>query len=461
MFFLPPHYFKALPWNGYIVENPNPKSNPMISRIFSLRGLQFLLLALISFSWSCSDDDAKGSGGPEVGMVDDSPADSPFPIDSLDQLIIDSVQPLVDAGWPGGSDGMVSVGVYYTRDDEVQLFKQYFFSNGSNPLPDGNTIYQIGSVTKTYTAAMVNRLNFRGHIRITDPAQNYLPSEDGVVPKVLLPNRFNGRPASISVLDLLCHRSGLGQNLPVDTVTSSTPYLWGINLLPGENLWFNPGDSCYIYSNQAFGIAGLICSFRSYPGDPDFYDKFETVLLDSLLIPMDMRNTRIQLTPEQLARRATPNNSSGRRSTYAMGSWPFNHAGGGIKSCLIDQMKYGIEMVGNGRYFAPGEREELIAIESFKWNDTCKVDVNRFRARLAMAWERNNDLTDKAGGSNFTRFSKDGLTNGFSSFMSFTTPRIWGVPRDAFVVVLANKKGFPVGQISRQILQDVMNLAPL
>ena len=64
---------------------------------------------------------------------------------------------------------------------------------------DGDTAFQIGSVSKVFVGLLLADMVRRGEVALEDPAQKYLP------PGVKMPQ--HGRP--ITLLDLSTHRSGL------------------------------------------------------------------------------------------------------------------------------------------------------------------------------------------------------------------------------------------------------------
>src|SRR5215813_3549741 len=65
---------------------------------------------------------------------------------------------------------------------------------------DGDTIFEIGSVSKVFTALVLADMVNRKEVNLDDPAAKYLPEN------VRMPER-NGK--SITLLDLATHRSGL------------------------------------------------------------------------------------------------------------------------------------------------------------------------------------------------------------------------------------------------------------
>ncbi|HKU36916.1 MAG TPA: serine hydrolase domain-containing protein [Polyangiales bacterium] len=82
-----------------------------------------------------------------------------------------------------------------------------FFSFGSvdpsaapQVAPDASSLFEIGSVTKVFTALLLAQMTLHGEVELDDPVRDYLPST------LRLPE-WAGRP--ISLRDLVTHRSGL------------------------------------------------------------------------------------------------------------------------------------------------------------------------------------------------------------------------------------------------------------
>ena len=60
--------------------------------------------------------------------------------------------------------------------------------NGTEQEVDGDTIFEIGSVTKTFTALLLEDMVARGQMRFDDPVAKFLP--DSVTCRVALENRL-------------------------------------------------------------------------------------------------------------------------------------------------------------------------------------------------------------------------------------------------------------------------------
>src|SRR5438132_322880 len=100
----------------------------------------------------------------------------------------------------------VAVGVWA---DGREIYACRGVTSVDNPLPvDQDTLYLLGSVTKTYTATALMRLVADGRVELDAPARKYVPE------LVLADERA---AAEVTVFNLLNHTSGLGWDLLVDT----------------------------------------------------------------------------------------------------------------------------------------------------------------------------------------------------------------------------------------------------
>jgi len=164
---------------------------------------------------------------------------------------------------------------------------------GDNRALDGDTIFEIGSVTKVFTALLAADMAQRGEIRLDDPIEKYLP------PGVKVPQR-NDR--QITIIDLATHTSGLPRSLgnfqPKNPANSSADYTLErlYSFLASYELTRDVGSK-YQYSNLGYGLLGLALARRA---GIDYETLVETRIDGSLR----MKDTRITLTPEMRERLA-------------------------------------------------------------------------------------------------------------------------------------------------------------
>ena len=105
------------------------------------------------------------------------------------------------------------------------------------------TLFQIGSISKTFTSALMMMLVEDGLIALDDPVARHLPT---------LADETGLDTESITVEHLLSHQSGFdGDHLFTHDTTA------GLAALAGARRLFGPGDG-FSYSNAGFSIAGAV-----------------------------------------------------------------------------------------------------------------------------------------------------------------------------------------------------------
>lgn len=116
------------------------------------------------------------------------------------------------------------------------------------------TLYRIGSITKQFTGLMLLQLAERGKVRLTDPAQKYLPEMSAIT------NTYAGTP-SITLLQLATMTSGLKrepegsfQEHSVGPVSKWDQVV--LTVMPRVGYAHEPGTK-YLYSNIGYAMLGL------------------------------------------------------------------------------------------------------------------------------------------------------------------------------------------------------------
>src|SRR5688572_16480680 len=115
-----------------------------------------------------------------------------------------------------------------------------------------DTVFDIGSITKLFTALLLADLVTRGQVTLDDPVARYLPEA------VRVPER-NGRP--ITLVDLATHTSGLPLR-PGNLVSNAADNKYAgyttdllYQYVADAPLTRDPG-SAYEYSNVGYGLLG-------------------------------------------------------------------------------------------------------------------------------------------------------------------------------------------------------------
>ncbi len=164
-----------------------------------------------------------------------------------------------------------------------------------NQVPDGDTVFEIGSITKVFTSLLLADMVERGEVALDDPVAKYL------LKTVKMPSR-NGR--EITLLDISEQRSGLPRMpsnfKPKDPANPYADYdppkLY--EFLSGYTLTRDPGEK-YEYSNLAVGLLGHVLSLRSGMS-------YEELLRKRILEPLGMTSTSIVLSADQRTNASRP-----------------------------------------------------------------------------------------------------------------------------------------------------------
>ena len=158
---------------------------------------------------------------------------------------------------------------------------------------DGDTVFEIGSITKVLTALILADMVEHGEVAMTDPVAKYLPAS------VTVPE-YQGKP--ITLLDLATYNSGL-PNMPDNFAPKDllNPYAdYTVDqlyaFLSGYTLKYQPG-SHYEYANLGFGLLGHALTRRASKS-------YEALLVERVCEPLDLRSTRITLTKDMRSRLA-------------------------------------------------------------------------------------------------------------------------------------------------------------
>jgi D-alanyl-D-alanine-carboxypeptidase/D-alanyl-D-alanine-endopeptidase len=152
---------------------------------------------------------------------------------------------------------------------------------------DGDTLFEIGSITKVFTALLLADMVQRGEVKLDDPISKYVPTT------AKIPQR-DGKP--ITLVDLATHTSGLPR-MPANfrPKDPANPYLDYTDeqlytFLSSYELIRDIGVK-FEYSNLGFGLLGQGLARR-------VGTDFETLVETRICEPLGMNSTRIALTPD-------------------------------------------------------------------------------------------------------------------------------------------------------------------
>jgi CubicO group peptidase (beta-lactamase class C family) len=140
----------------------------------------------------------------------------------------------------------VAVGVWA---DGGEVYACRGVTSVDNPLPvDRDTLYTVGSVTKTFTATALMRLVAEGRVELDAPVRRYVPE---------LRLKDEQAAAAVTVLHLLNHTSGLGWDLLVETGEGDDALAIYVAKLAESELIAPPGTRTS-YSQAGYSLAGRV-----------------------------------------------------------------------------------------------------------------------------------------------------------------------------------------------------------
>jgi len=241
-----------------------------------------------------------------------------------------TIQPLLDQRVAANPGTGIIVAVV---KDGVTTMYQAGTSGTARPL-DEHTLFEIGSVTKTFTATALAIMAHDGTLALTDPVQRYLPASVHVPAK-------DGKAITLELL--ATQHSGLPR-LPANLadVDSDNPYaryhvadLYAF--LNGYTLTRDPG-AAFEYSNLGAGLLGVALANRAQM-------PYERLIRTLVWQPLGMNETTIALAPDQQARFAQGHDAKG-----PVHSWEFDAlaGAGAIRSSAADMVRYLHCVMGHG-----------------------------------------------------------------------------------------------------------------
>jgi CubicO group peptidase (beta-lactamase class C family) len=329
-----------------------------------------------------------------------------------------------------GGVGLVA-GIVDARGSRVIAYGKP--SKDSTQTVDGNSVFEIGSISKVFTTTLLADMIERGEVRLDDPLAKYLP------PSVKVPTR-HGR--EITLKDLATHSSSLPR-MPGNIVpTGVTVKAMLCPFCKFDGIWvdlyarYSLEDSYealadlqlkrdigsrYEYSNWGVALLGNALSLRAGTD-------YEALLKARITDPLEMRDTAVVLTPRMTDHLAHGYDENGKpQPNWGM---PAFAGGGGIRSTVNDLLKFVALHL--------GFKETPISTAALRTHDRqfecCNVEIG-------LGWFLEPQFEGKI-------LMHSGATAGYTSFMAFDMAKRKGV------VLLANSRLF-IEDIGHHLLDNI------
>lgn len=295
---------------------------------------------------------------------------------------------------------------------------------GQPPL-DGNSVFEIGSISKVFTSTVLAELVKEGKVKLEDPVQKYLPSS------VHVPSRSD-KPITLGTLSE--QNSGLPRmpsNMhPADQANPYADYSVQqmYDFISGYQLTRDPG-ALFEYSNLGVGLLGHALSLST--GLP--YEEMER---KRVWEPLKMTNTAITLTPWMKQHLALGHDEAG--SVVKNWELPTLAGAGAIRSTTIDMLKFASANLHPER----GKLEDAMAFAH-----QVRASAGGPNANIGLNWMiRTNN--------NSSIVWHNGGTGGYRTFLGLDPAK------KTAVVVMTNTGGIGADDIGMHLLDPSSPLAP-
>lgn len=188
------------------------------------------------------------------------------------------------------------------------------------------SVFEIGSITKTFTGILLADMVIKGEVKLDDPLQNYLPAG------ITAPTR-NG--ATIKLVQMSNHTSSLPR-MPdnFNPANPANPFAdysekQVYDFLNTYKLTRDIGSE-YEYSNYAAGLLGHVMATKKGV-------TYEKLMIDVIAKPLNLNDTRIALTPKMKT-----NLAMGHSEGVEVENWDLTSlaGAGAIRSNAVDMLKY-------------------------------------------------------------------------------------------------------------------------
>ena len=275
--------------------------------------------------------------------------------------ICQQVQPAMEKGRVPG----VVIGVWHKGKETIRGLG---ITSVEHPLPvTPETLYQVGSITKTFLATAVMRLIEMGKLSLDTPVRTYLPD-------LRLADEHTA--ANVTLRHLLTHTGGWEGDYFNDFGRGEDA-LAKMILLMADLPQITPLGKFWSYNNAGFYLAGRLIEIVTGKC-------FEAAIQELVFDPLGLKST--YFFPEDVLthRYAVGHEESGGQAVVAR-PWAMGraiHPAGGVISCAHDLLTYARFHMGNGT--AP-DGGRLLRAETLAQMHTPVLHATGLR-QVALSW---------------------------------------------------------------------------
>ena len=352
--------------------------------------------------------------------------------DQIETVVNAAVQPVMQA------EGIHGMAVAVTVNGQA-----HYFNYGVASIETGNpvtqdTLFEIGSVSKTFTATLAAYAQATGKLSLSDKASQVLPALRG--------SAFD----NISVLQLGTYSAG-GLPLQFPAESDSADKMLGY-----YKQWkplYAPG-SHRLYSNPSLGLFGYLAAHSM--GQP-----FDDLMEKTLLPKLGLKHTYVHVPQDQMALYAQGYNKDDKPVRVTPGA--LDSEAYGVKTSAADLLAYvdanmkpasldkplqqAIALT-HSAYYSVGDMTQGLGWEMYRYPITLDRLLDGNSTPMAMQAHEVQWLNPPQAQPQNVLINKTGSTGGFGAYVLYVPSKEIGI------VMLANKN-FPNAQrvrIAHQIL---------
>ncbi|MBI6908100.1 class C beta-lactamase [Pseudomonas palleroniana] len=333
------------------------------------------------------------------------------------QVVDSSVQPLMQ------QQGIAGVSVAVVNKDQVQYFNYGMASRETQKPVTEDTLFEVGSVSKTFTATLGGYAQATGKLKLSDKASEHLSALAG--------SAFDG----ISLLQLATYTAGgLPLQFPDDADSAATM----LNYFQHWKPTYAPGTQ-RLYSNPSIGLFGYLTAQSL--GQP-----FNAAMEKTLLPKLGLKNTYVSVPADRSGDYAQGYDSA--QKPVRVGPGALDSEAYGIKTSSQDLARYvianlhpqtlgkplqqAIATTQTGYYTVNGMTQGL-GWESYPYPITLQALIDGNSTPMAMEPHKVQWLSTPRVQPANVLFNKTGSTRGFGAYVAYVPSK------DIGVVILANK----------------------
>jgi CubicO group peptidase (beta-lactamase class C family) len=348
-------------------------------------------LLLLSLVWGAAS--AQSGGAASTDATSTSAQNAPDPMDTIVQH---AAEGFAQKPWASLSIGVI-------RDGKVRIY---------NYGATDHTLYELGSITKTFTSLLLAQAVVDKKVRLTDDIRKYLKGD--------YPNlEFKGRP--IQLVHLANLTSALPNNIPdfTEAVKKASPDSFA-NVVTKLNEGYGREDLLRdLHQVKLDTFPGVLprhsntaAQLMGYILENVYGDSFENLVEKYILNPVHMTHTFVDIPASQASLLAKGHNEEGAPEPYIVSN---SQGAAGIKSCIEDMTRY--------MAYQLKEQTEVVRLtHQVAWGN-----IQQFA--VGMNWFMGTNFDGQR------RVSNDGTTFGFTSCFLLYPERRFGV------LIMANECG--------------------